>query len=157
MTEEAPSANTGCCDYNTDGSRHGLWPPTLLTESPGRHAAWRGRLCLVYSQLGSPNGRRRRAMKRQEVVALLSRHRPALDRAGVKSLALFGSMARDEASDTSDVDLIVEFERPTGLFGLIRLEQQLEQLLGRPVDLTTPDGLKPRIRDQVLSEAVYVR
>jgi predicted nucleotidyltransferase len=49
---------------------------------------------------------------------------------GVKSLALFGSVARDEAGAASDVDLLVEFDRPTGYFGLVRLQLFLQQLLG---------------------------
>jgi len=75
---------------------------------------------------------------------------------GVKSLALFGSVARDEAGPTSDVDLLVEFDRPTGYFGLVRLEQHLQTVLGRPVDLGTPNSLREALRRRVLQEAVRV-
>jgi predicted nucleotidyltransferase len=75
---------------------------------------------------------------------------------GVKSLALFGSVARDEATEASDIDLLVEFDRPVGLFHLVRTQQFLEGLLGRSVDLVTEGGLKPRARARVLAEAVHV-
>lgn len=77
-------------------------------------------------------------------------------RFGVKSLSLYGSAARDQATEASDIDLLVEFDRPTGLFGLIELQEHLEKLLGRKVDLGTPGSLKPRIRDRVLAEAIHV-
>ena len=69
---------------------------------------------------------------------------------GVKTLSLFGSVARNEATFTSDVDLLVEFNRPVGYFGLYALQDYLEKLLGCPVDLGTPDSLKPRIRERVM-------
>lgn len=96
-------------------------------------------------------------MKRDEVLKVLSEHRDELHRQfGAKSLALFGSVARDEATETSDVDLLVEFDRPTGLFGLIQLQQRLETMLGCKVDVGTAAGLRPRIRERVLREALRV-
>jgi len=75
---------------------------------------------------------------------------------GVKSLSLFGSLARNEATSTSDVDLLVEFNRPVGYFGLFALQDYLEKLLGCPVDLGTPDSLKPYMRKRVMREAIRV-
>ena len=75
---------------------------------------------------------------------------------GVKSLLLFGSVARDEATTASDVDLLVEFNRPVGYFGLFALQDYLEKLLGCPVDLGTPDSLKPYIRERVMGELIRV-
>jgi hypothetical protein len=96
-------------------------------------------------------------MQRAQVIAILNKHRNILsEHYGVKSLALFGSVARDEASATSDVDLLVDFDRPVGLFGLFALQDYLETILGCSVDLGTPDSLKPRIREKVLSESMYV-
>lgn len=96
-------------------------------------------------------------MKRDEVLKILEAHRDELrERFGVKSLALFGSVVRDEASDVSDVDLLVEFDRPIGYFGLVRLELFLEGLLGCEVDLGTPGSLKPSIRERVEQEAIRV-
>ena len=75
---------------------------------------------------------------------------------GVKSLLLFGSVARDEATPASDVDLLVEFNRPVGYFGLFALQDYLEKLLGCSVDLGTPDSLKPYIRERVMEELIHV-
>jgi hypothetical protein len=75
---------------------------------------------------------------------------------GVSSLALFGSVARGEATPDSDIDLLVEFDRPVGLFELFALQDSLEALFGRPVDVGTAAGLKERVRPKVLAEAVRV-
>ena len=93
-------------------------------------------------------------MRRDEALAILTTHRAELKRFEVRSLALFGSFARDEAGPDSDVDILVEFERPVGLFTFIRLQQHLEGLLGRRVDLVTPDALKQRMRSHILREAI---
>ena len=96
-------------------------------------------------------------MKRDQVIHVLSERRGELaSKYGVKSLSLFGSVARDEASAASDVDLLVEFDRPVGYFGLFALQDHLESLLGCKVDLGTPGSLKPRIRERVMGECVRV-
>ena len=96
-------------------------------------------------------------MNRERVICVLSERRTELaQKYGVKSLALFGSVSRDEASPASDVDLLVEFDRSVGYFGLFALQDYLELLLGCKVDLGTPDSLKPRIRARVLGECVRV-
>lgn len=93
-------------------------------------------------------------MRLEEILAALSRHRDELEALGVKSLAVFGSTARNEAQSDSDVDLLVEFDRPVGLFEFLAVNEYLEALLGHPVDLVTSAALKPQMRDQVLREAV---
>ena len=73
----------------------------------------------------------------------------------VAELAVFGSTARGEAGPESDIDLLVAFQPGAGV-GLVafnRLRRELEDALGRPVDLVPKDGLKPIIRDDVLAEA----
>ena len=96
-------------------------------------------------------------MKREEVIEILRKQKADLaQQYGVKSLALFGSVARDQATSSSDVDLLVEFDRPVGYFGLFALQDHLENLFHCKVDLGTPDSLKPRIREQVMKERVYV-
>ena len=96
-------------------------------------------------------------MRREHALALLQADTENLRlQFGVKSLALFGSVARDEAGPTSDVDLLVEFDRPTGYFGLVRLEQHLQKILGCTVDLGTPNSLREVLRRRVLQEAVRV-
>ena len=95
------------------------------------------------------------AVGREEFLKILSRHKETLrDRFGVRSLALFGSVVRGEARPDSDVDLLVEFERPVGLFEFVRLQLYLEELLGRRVDLVTPDAVRPAMREHIFKEAV---
>ena len=74
----------------------------------------------------------------------------------VKKIGIFGSVARNEQTEESDIDLLVEFSRPVGMVLFIRLEHFLSERLGRPVDLVTPDALKPVIRKDVLAEVIYV-
>jgi len=93
-------------------------------------------------------------MRQQEVLAVLVNHQSSLKDFGVKSLMLFGSVARDEARPDSDVDLLVEFDRPIGLFTFVRLKRYLEEILERSVDLGTPDSLKPYLREPVFREAI---
>ena len=96
-------------------------------------------------------------MKRQEVLFKLQQQYQELAlQYGLTALFLFGSVARDEARPDSDVDLLVEFKQPVGLFQFIELQQKLEALLGCKVDLGTKRSLKPRIKDQVLQEAIRV-
>lgn len=96
-------------------------------------------------------------MKRKDVLRILREQQKELaDRFNVTSLSLFGSVARDEARPDSDVDLLVEFSQPVGLFLFIELQQRLETLLGCKVDLGTPRSLKPRIKEHVLREAIRV-
>jgi hypothetical protein len=93
-------------------------------------------------------------MDKERVLALLNSHRDRLDEFAVKALFLFGSVARGEATPESDVDLLVEFDRPVGLFTLLRLQSYLEELLGCSVDLGTPNSLRPHLRETVLKEAI---
>lgn len=94
------------------------------------------------------------AMRSEEVTGILARHRDELARLGVASLSLFGSTVRDEAGPDSDVDLLVEFNHPIGLFHFAEVTLRLEEMLGRTVDLVMPTALKPRVRERVLREAV---
>jgi len=96
-------------------------------------------------------------MKREILLQILKQNNSELTKEfGVKSLLLFGSVARDEATTASDVDLLVEFNRPVGYFGLFALQDYLEKLLGCPVDLGTPDSLKPYVRERVMGELIHV-
>jgi predicted nucleotidyltransferase len=96
-------------------------------------------------------------VKRQAVLDLLSAHSAELRALGVASLALFGSLARDEADDRSDVDLLVAFDRPVGLFQFFRVQHYLEELLGvAKVDLVQRTALHPALRDRILEEAIDV-
>ncbi|MDQ7859297.1 MAG: nucleotidyltransferase family protein [Armatimonadota bacterium] len=85
--------------------------------------------------------------KREEILRLCAKH-------GARNVRLFGSVARGEADARSDVDFLVEMEPGRSLFDLGGLQYELEHLLGCPVDVVTERGLKVRIRDRVLREAV---
>lgn len=74
----------------------------------------------------------------------------------VRELGIFGSYVRNEQTDTSDLDILVEFESPVSLFDLVRLENELTDRLGVEVDLVTRDSLKPRIKNRVTDDVVYV-
>jgi hypothetical protein len=95
-------------------------------------------------------------MKRDDTLKLLTERRQDLARLGVKSLALFGSVVRDESKLDSDVDVLVEFEGKATFDGYMSLKFFLEELLGCRVDLVTHKALKPRLRPYVEKEAVYV-
>ena len=89
-------------------------------------------------------------MRRDELLALLRSHFDEMARRfGVRSLSLFGSHARDTAGPESDVDLLVEFDAAPAFRGYMGLIEYLEGLLGRHVDLATPNALEPRLRAYV--------
>ena len=94
-------------------------------------------------------------MTQHKALDILNSHRQELKEFGVKSIALFGSAVRGEARPESDIDVLVEFEHPVGIFAFLRLQHRLEELLGSRVDLVTPAALKRQLRDQILKEAVY--
>lgn len=94
-------------------------------------------------------------MKRQEIIEIIARHRDELREYGVESLALFGSVSREEATEKSDIDILVEFSRPVGLLAFIRLQQRLGEILGKRVDLVTAKALRPAWRERILREAVH--
>ncbi|MFI5331258.1 MAG: nucleotidyltransferase family protein [Desulfobaccales bacterium] len=92
-------------------------------------------------------------MLKESPIAILNQHRAELSAMGVKSLKLFGSTVRGETRPESDLDILVEFCKPVGLLAFMRLKHRLTELLGTPVDLVTPDALKPALRDGILLEA----
>jgi len=95
-------------------------------------------------------------MKRNEALVILRAEQEHLRRDfGVKSLALFGSVARDQAKDSSDVDLLVEFDRPIGLLHLIGTQQYIEKRLGvARVDLILRRAVLPELKEDILTGAV---
>ena len=74
----------------------------------------------------------------------------------VKTIGLFGSYAKGEQKEKSDLDILVDFYEPISLFRFIELEDFLSQQLGVKVDLVMKDALKSRIKDSILKEAIYV-
>jgi predicted nucleotidyltransferase len=87
--------------------------------------------------------------RRDEIMALCASH-------GAHNPRVFGSVARGRADAQSDVDLLVEMETGRTLFDLGGLQYDLERLLSRPVDVVTERGLKARVRERVLHEAVPI-
>lgn len=87
--------------------------------------------------------------RRDEILRVAARY-------GARNVRVFGSVARGEADERSDVDFLVELEPGRSLLDLGGLQYELERLLGRRVDVVTERGLRRRIRDRVLREAVPV-
>jgi len=97
-------------------------------------------------------------MDRARLLSLLHAHRPILSqRFGVNRLSLFGSVARDEDSANSDVDILVSFDGPAAATRYFGVQFYLEDLLGRRVDLVTDKALRDEIRPYVEREAVHVQ
>jgi len=85
--------------------------------------------------------------KREEILRIAARH-------GARNVRVFGSVARGEADAASDIDFLVEMEPGRSILDMGGLLMDLQDLLGRKVDVATERGLKPRLRDRVLREAV---
>lgn len=96
-------------------------------------------------------------MKRDAATAILSGCAAELrEKFGITELSLFGSIARDEASETSHIDLLVSFAVTPSFTAFMDLKYELEERLGARVDLVTRAGLKPRVRPHVEREALRV-
>ncbi len=96
--------------------------------------------------------------KLEEIEAILRKHKEELrERFGVRSIAIFGSYARGEETDLSDVDILVEFERPIG-WEIVDLRDYLEELLGVPVDVITKNAAMSRkgLWEHIREDLVYV-
>ena len=88
-------------------------------------------------------------LNRDQILAITARH-------GARNVRIFGSVARGEDTPESDVDLLVEFEPGRGLLNHAALIGELQKLLGCRVDVASNNGLKPRIRQRVMEEAVVL-
>ena len=100
--------------------------------------------------------RRTRVKTLRDVQRVLLAHKGELrEKYGVKRIGIFGSYSRGEQREDSDVDVLVEFERPVGFIEFIRLQEYLENLLGVKVDLVTNGTLKKRIKKRILQEVKY--
>ncbi|MBS9386189.1 MAG: nucleotidyltransferase family protein [Dolichospermum sp. BR01] len=95
-------------------------------------------------------------MSREEVLQILRTHQQELQNLGVKSLELFGSVARNEARSDSDVDLLAELSESMSLFQFIEAKLYIQDLLKCPVDMGTKDALREHLRQPILEDIVYV-
>jgi predicted nucleotidyltransferase len=96
-------------------------------------------------------------MNRDQVLAELRSHRQEIEqRFAIKHLSVFGSAARDELREDSDIDVLIEFKGKATFDGYMDLKIYLETLLGRNVDLVTHDAVKPRMRPMIEQEAIHV-
>jgi len=84
---------------------------------------------------------------RKAILAITSKY-------GAKNVRIFGSMAKGSASSKSDVDILIELEKGKGLFDIISMKQDIEDLLHRKVDIVTEAAVSPYMREEVLNEAV---
>ncbi|WP_026296405.1 MULTISPECIES: nucleotidyltransferase family protein [unclassified Thioalkalivibrio] len=98
-----------------------------------------------------------RSLSRAAVLQALREHRAHLEREfGVRGLALFGSLARDEAGEQSDVDILVGYDGPASAQQYFGVQFYLEDLLGHPVDLISEKALRAELRPYVEREAIRV-
>jgi predicted nucleotidyltransferase len=95
-------------------------------------------------------------MRKNQIITIIQQHLSEIQNFGVKSLAIFGSVARNEATSESDVDLLVEFEGKVTFDRYMDLKFYLEDRLAMKVDLVTQKMLKPQIRLTVEKEALRV-
>jgi len=93
----------------------------------------------------------------EEIKKIISKHKKELkEKYGVKEIGVFGSLVRGELKEESDIDILVEFEKPIGLFKFLELEEYLSNLLGKKVDLVSKKALKPHIGKYILEEVVII-
>lgn len=94
---------------------------------------------------------------KEEILQVLARQKPwLLETYQIDRLGIFGSYARGQQTETSDLDILVDYVQPPTLWKLVELKDDLSQLVALKVDLVTTNGLKPRLRDRVLSEVIYL-
>ncbi|HNW30820.1 MAG TPA: nucleotidyltransferase family protein [Spirochaetota bacterium] len=94
---------------------------------------------------------------RDEIEKTLREHKEELSsRFHVGKIGIFGSYVRQESTERSDLDVLVEFTKPVGFFEFMDLEEYIEGLVGIKIDLVSVKGLKPYIGKQILNEVIYV-
>ncbi len=93
----------------------------------------------------------------EEINSILKEHKEELyEKYKVKEIGIFGSFVRGEQKKRSDIDIVVEFEVLPDLLKFIEMERYLEELLRKKVDLVEKTALKPRLKEMILKEVVYI-
>jgi predicted nucleotidyltransferase len=96
-------------------------------------------------------------MNRAEVIQVLKRHEAELKKLGVEHLFLFGSVARDDAKDDSDIDLFFDHQKGRlGLYELMDVKERAQKILGRSTDIMTRASLHPMLRERIEETALRV-
>lgn len=93
-------------------------------------------------------------MGKKEIANVLYQHDDILNRYNVKAVFLFGSYARNEQKENSDIDFIMDFKEPISILEHVKLKDELEGIFGRHIDIVTRKALKSAISAQILKEAV---
>ncbi|RLI77646.1 hypothetical protein DRP05_09545 [Archaeoglobales archaeon] len=91
-----------------------------------------------------------------EIEKLKSKVIPILKKHGVKKAVLFGSLVRGEMGEDSDIDILVKIDKDISLLDFVGIKLELEEVLGRKVDLVEYDTIKPRLKDRILKEQVVI-
>ena len=93
----------------------------------------------------------------EEIIQTLKSHKVELkNKFKVEEIGLFGSYIRGEQKEKSDIDILVEFDEPVSLLGLVGAENHLSELLGIKVDLVPKKDLRPELRENIIKEAVFL-
>ena len=92
-----------------------------------------------------------------EIKRILISHRGEIEQKyGVKEIGIFGSYARGDTTETSDVDILVEFRKPVGLLKIMNLQNYLSDILGIKVDIVVKESIREELKDNILKEAIYL-
>jgi predicted nucleotidyltransferase len=93
----------------------------------------------------------------EEIKKIIHEHKDEFNKEyGVSAIGVFGSYSKDKQKKTSDIDILVEFQKPIDLFAFVNLKNHLSELIGINVDLVMKKALKPNIGKKILKEVVYI-
>ena len=148
LARRAAVAQSVISAYEADRREPGLGMLTKLIEAAGHELVLDVRPSATFRR-GIPDTRLGRRLRRRRRAVV-----DAAARRGGRNVRVFGSVARGDNTDTSDIDLLVDLDSGVGLVDLIGLGRDLTELLGAEVDVVPGDALKPGIRDRVLAEAI---
>jgi predicted nucleotidyltransferase/DNA-binding XRE family transcriptional regulator len=148
LARRAAVAQSVISAYEADRREPGLGMLTKLIEAAGHELVVDVRPSATLRR-GVPDTRLGRRLRRRRRAVI-----DAATRRGGHNVRVFGSVARGEETDDSDIDLLVDLDSGVGLVGLVGLGRELTELLGADVDVVPGDALKPGLRDGVLAEAI---
>jgi predicted nucleotidyltransferase/DNA-binding XRE family transcriptional regulator len=148
LARRAGVAQSVISAYESDRREPGLRTLAKLVEATGHRLAFE-LIPAPRNQLGLPDTRLGRRLRRHRGAVIETARRR-----GAHNVRVFGSVARGEDTDTSDIDLLVDFDGSVGLVSLAGLRRELIELLGANVDVVPTGSLKPAIRDEVVGEAI---